>query len=112
MGTVTAAGLPGELTATRVAAWPDGTIAELALNVSAEAYARWRRGGAWGAWVLVADGVRDISVCAEGGPEEPAALAGVVRLAPLPQGAIAALHLFWQSAFYRLTPAEIVPLGL
>ena len=112
MGAMTAAGLPGELTASRVATWPDGTIAEVALNESAAAYARWHRGGGWGGWVLVADGVRDISVCAEGGREERSALVGVVRLAPLPYGGIAALHVFWSSAIFRLTASGVVPLDL
>ena len=46
---------PGELTASRVAAWPDGTVAEVVLNERTTAYARWHRGGVWGGCVYDAE---------------------------------------------------------
>lgn len=104
--------VPGELIASRVAAWPDGTVAEVVLNEQTAAYVRWHSGGAWGAWLFIADGVRDISVCAESGREEPAALVSVVRFVPLPLGSIAAHHVSRTSAFYRLTASGVVPAGL
>jgi hypothetical protein len=109
---VTPGEAPGELTASRVAAWPDGTVAEVVLNERTAAYARWHSGGAWGAWLFIADGVRDVSVCAGNSGEEPAALVSVVRFVPLPFGGIAARHVSRTSAFYRLTASGIVPADL
>lgn len=104
--------VPGELTASRVAARPDGTVAEVVLNERTAAYARWHSGGAWGAWHFIADGVTDISVCAGSSGEEPAALVSVVRFVPLPLGGIAAHHVSRTSAFYRLSASGVVPSDL
>jgi hypothetical protein len=94
---------PGELAASRITTLPGGTIAQVVLNERTEAFARWYGAGVWSDWWPVADGVRDISVCADIGQPDLAVLVNVVAHVPLPIGAFRVTHTVYQSAFYRLT---------
>lgn len=98
---------PGELTAVSIAVLNGGTVAEAVINERTECFARLHAGGAWSGWWPVAAGVMDVSVTADAGQPEPSALIAVVVLVPLPTGAIAALHAFHRTAFYRLTASGV-----
>jgi hypothetical protein len=95
---------PGELTAVDIAVLSVGAVAEAVINERTECFARLHADGAWSGWQFVVNGVKDVSVTADTGPS---ALIAVVMLVPLPPGAFAAGHAFYQDAFFLLTPAGV-----
>lgn len=111
---------PGELTASRVAVLPDGSVAEVVIAVRmapyavkrADAYARWFSDGAWSAWRLAAESASDVSIAPDISQEEPAALISVLVWVPALTGGITAHHVAHRSAFYRLTASGIVSADL
>jgi hypothetical protein len=106
-------GQPGSLTASRITTWPGGIVAEIVIDEQACAFGRWSEGGSWSAWWPVADGVRDVSLVAAEGDQEPAALVSIVRWTPMPVSPIAARHHKpYKQAFYRLSASGIAPADL
>jgi hypothetical protein len=103
---------PGELTAVSIAALDGGAIAEAVVDERQQCFARLHADGAWSGWLLVADGVTDVSVTAGSGQDEPTALIAVIILVPLPLGAYAVSHTLHQDAFFRLSASGIVPADL
>ena len=98
---------PGELTAVDITVLSNGAVAQVVVNERTECFARLHADGKWSAWWPVANGVKDISVTADGRQDEPSALIAVVVLVPVPVGVHAAGHTLHQGAFYRLTSAGV-----
>ena len=55
---------PGRIVRTALAATPGGDLAEVALDASKNAWARWHSAGAWTPWTPVAAGAVDVAVAA------------------------------------------------
>ena len=76
---------PGRITVSRIAALPDGDVAEVVIDSDADSWAHWLSAGTWSAWRHVAHVTEDVDVCAlsAGGP---AALLAVVTFVPADVG--------------------------
>jgi hypothetical protein len=98
---------PGELTAVDITVLSDGVVAQVVVNERTECFARLHADGGWSPWWAVTNGVKDVSVTADGRQDEACALIAVVVLVPLPVGAYAAAHTLHQGKFYRLTGAGV-----
>lgn len=98
---------PGELTAVDIAVLSNGAVAQVAVNQCMECFGRIHAGGGWSPWWPVTNGVKDVSVTADGRQDEASALIAVVVLVPVPVGVHATAHTLHQGAFYRLTSAGV-----
>jgi hypothetical protein len=103
---------PGNLTAIDTAVLDGGAVAEVVIDEFTSCRARLHTDGAWSGWMLVAEGVRDASVTAYPGHDEPSALLAVVVLVPLPPGVHAVSHTLHQDRFFRLTAGGITSADL
>ena len=103
----------GELTAVSVAALNGGAVAQVVVDERTQAFARLHSDGAWSGWWPVAGGVRDVSVTAGDGQDEPSALIAVVVQVPVPMGVLGRVgHTLYQQAFFHLTASGVVPADL
>lgn len=69
---------PARIAVSRIAAMPDGCIAEAVIDSDRDSYTRWYSAGTWSAWRHLAHAAEDVSVCAFGA----GALVSVVTFVP------------------------------